>query len=378
MTMWIMIFWGAAAIFGFSFFYLGTRVHHFFSPQTIASLGQMKEFLLSTLPVIGFIGLVTLCIDFINAAICVIYFAMIWALTDFAFYLLEKFFHLSFAHYYAGWVAIVLSVAALGFGWYTVHHVEKTTYEITTTKNMSDLKVVMFADSHMGTTFNADGFQKHLETMQQENPDIVLVVGDYVDDDSTKDDMIKATKFLGQMKTKYGIYFVMGNHDKGYYGVKRRGYGEEDLVNELEKNGIVVLRDQAVLVNNSFYVIGRKDYSVSREQGRKRLSMDELTKDLDKSKYLIVLDHQPADYKNQAKSEVDLVLSGHAHGGQLFPFNQVGKWIGANDLVYGYEKRNNTNFIVSSGISDWAIKFKTGTKAEFVVIDIKKDNLSKE
>lgn len=76
--------------------------------------------------------------------------------------------------------------------------------------------------------------------------------------------------------------------------------------------------------------------------------------------------------KKQAEAKVDLVLCGHTHGGQLFPFNQVGKWIKANDLVYGHEKRDETNFIVTSGISDWAIKFKTGTKSEYVMIDIKK------
>ena len=101
--------------------------------------------------------------------------------------------------------------------------------------------------------------------------------------------------------------------------------------------------------------------------------MDELTTSLDKSKYMIVLDHQPADYQNQAQSGVDLVLSGHTHGGQLFPFNKIGKLIGANDFIYGTTKINKTNFIVTSGISDWAIKFKTGTKSEFVIIDIKKD-----
>ena len=87
---------------------------------------------------------------------------------------------------------------------------------------------------------------------------------------------------------------------------------------------------------------------------------------------MIVLDHQPVEYDKEADTKVDLVLNGHTHGGQLFPFNQVGKWIKANDLVYGHEKRKNTDFIVTSGISDWAIKFKTGTKSEFVIINIKK------
>ena len=66
------------------------------------------------------------------------------------------------------------------------------TYNITTNKNISELKIAMFADSHIGTTFNADGFAKHLKKIQAQNPDIVVVVGDYVDDDTSKEDMISA------------------------------------------------------------------------------------------------------------------------------------------------------------------------------------------
>ena len=228
----------------------------------------------------------------------------------------------------------------------------------------------MFADAHIGTTFDSEGLKKHLQKIQNKNPDLLFIIGDYVDDGTTKEQMVKATQYLGQMNTKYGIYFVLGNHDKGYYGNKHRGFSEQDLLDELKNNGIIVLRDEAILVKNSFYVIGRRDFSEIRERGNKRKTMDELVTPLDKNKYLIVLDHQPTDYKNQEKSAVDLVLSGHTHGGQLFPFNQIGKWIGANDLVYGHKKRNYTDFIVTSGISSWAIKFKTGTKSEFVIVKI--------
>ena len=81
--------------------------------------------------------------------------------------------------------------------------------------------------------------------------------------------------------------------------------------------------------------------------------MNELLQNLNKEKFSIILDHQPNDYNNQTDAEADLVLSGHTHGGQLFPLNKVGEWIGANDKTYGYEKRKQTNFIVTSGLSDW-------------------------
>ena len=87
---------------------------------------------------------------------------------------------------------------------------------------------------------------------------------------------------------------------------------------------------------------------------------------------MLMLDHQPNDYAGESSAGVDLVLSGHTHGGQLIPITKVGEWIGANDSTYGHQKRNATDFIVTSGISDWALKFKTGTRSEYVVIKIER------
>ena len=78
------------------------------------------------------------------------------------------------------------------------------------------------------------------------------------------------------------------------------------------------------------------------------------------------------DYEALKDANVDLVLSGHTHGGQLFPLMTIENHSNSaeDDRVYGYEKRGNTNFIVTSGISDWAIKFKTGCKSEYLLINI--------
>ena len=101
-----------------------------------------------------------------------------------------------------------------------------------------------------------------------------------------------------------------------------------------------------------------------------RKNISKLTKNIDKSKFVIDLNHQPNDYDNESRANIDLVLSGHTHGGQLLPITMfVGK-SSFNDRKYGLEKRGNTTFIVNSGISDWALDFKTGTKSEYGVIDI--------
>ena len=196
------------------------------------------------------------------------------------------------------------------------------------------------------------------------NPDIVVVTGDFVDDDTSLKDMIRSCEGLGALKTKYGVYFIYGNHDKGYFDY--REYGDKELREELIKNNVIILEDEGVDLVGNIYLLGRQDAQV-----RTRKSVEELMNDVDISKYVIVLDHEPNDYDNEEKANMDLVISGHTHGGQVFPLQIIDKMFGANDQIYGFERRGNTSFIVSSGIGDWAVKFKTFTKAEYVVIDIR-------
>ena len=371
MKMWIVIMWTALVMTGAAWVYVSNRVCQFFIMKKITEGNEIKKAILGGGITLFLFCLTGVALNFVNAIICLIYFAMFWMLSDALFVVIEKARGKKFGTYYAGIFAVVTCLCALAAGWYYDHGVWQTNYVLKTDKNVKDLRIVAFADSHLGTTFNAEGLAKHVKEMERQNPDVALVVGDFVDDGTSKAEMIKACKILGEMKTKYGVYFVFGNHDKGYYGAQYRGFGFDELVDELSKNGVKILQDEAVLINDDFYVVGRRDFSEIRERSGYRKSMKKLMRDLDEDKYIIVADHQPADFDNQAEAGADFVIAGHTHGGQLFPFNWVGKWIGANDEIYGLSRRKNTDFIVTSGISAWAIKFKTGTKSEFVVIDIK-------
>lgn len=82
------------------------------------------------------------------------------------------------------------------------------------------------------------------------------------------------------------------------------------------------------------------------------------------------LDHQPIEYKEAEENGADMLLSGHTHGGQLFPLAYINTSISRNDMVYGFEQKGNTSFIVSSGISEWGFGFRTGCRSEYVVIDV--------
>ena len=320
---------------------------------------KLLQWIISVLPII----IILLIFNYVNAFVILIHLSIFFLLSDLVVYLIKKIWKKEFKIYLSGVIAVSLTIIYLSIAAFIAYNVVETKYTLTTNKDIDTFKIVLLSDSHVGTTFDGNGFYKHMQEISKIDSDILVIDGDYVDDDTTKEDMIRACEGLGLAKPKYGVYFVYGNHDRGYFN--NRDFNATDLENELEKNNVKILEDEIVELNN-IVLIGRKDKS---NQSRKKIT--ELVKDIDKNKYIISLNHQPNDYDNEMNN-VDLVLSGHSHGGQMFPLAYVGKITKANDEFYGLHKRGNTNFIVTSGISGWAADFKTGAKSEYVVIEIKK------
>ncbi len=319
---------------------------------------RLLKYFLMTIPLIILIIL----FDYINTLIILIYFLIFTGIIKFLFYLLKK-----ENHNLIILIAVLCTITYLGYGMYQDYHIKETTYRLTTAKNLGqeNFRILQITDAHIGATMNGQKFYQKMQELRNISCDLVVITGDFVDDDTKYQDMIKSVEGLSLLKPQYGTIFVYGNHDKGYF--QNRDFNNDIFIEELKKYHILVLEDNIYDVNNYITIIGRKDKSDAT-----RKSIQELTKNLDKQKYLISLNHQPNDYQNEANN-VDLVISGHTHGGQLFPLGPFSVLIGSNDAYYGYERRNNTDFIISSGISNWALKFKTGTKSEYVIIDIKKE-----
>lgn len=310
--------------------------------------------------------IIMLLFNYVNSLVILIHLAIFFLISNLLIYLIKKIFKKDFSFNLSGALAIIFTFIYLGIGAYFAYHIYETKYEIITQKELGqdNFRIIQISDSHVGTTFDGNGFYNEIKKISQIPCDLFIITGDFVDDDTTKEDMIRSCKALSLIKAKYGIYFVFGNHDRGYFN--KRSFNENDLVNELEKNNVIVLKDEIKEINDYITIIGRDD-----KQNNNRKTIDELTNNLDNKKYLISLNHQPNDYKNE-QDKVDLVLSGHSHGGQLFPLGYIGLLSKANDEFYGMHVRGKTTFIVNSGISDWAIDFKTGAISEYVIIDIKK------
>ena len=364
MIFWVILLGGMliAALLGV--FYLVTRFHKFLHIQKLAENHKATAWLISALPVVAcfLFGL----INMYAAVIVLLHMVLFWALCDLAARIIKRRKNAESKHYYAGAAALLISAVYLGAGWFFAHHVFETRYELTTDKSLPDghVRAAMFADSHLGITLDGEKFAREMQRIAKAEPDVVFLVGDFVDDDSSRDDMITACKALGELDSQVqnGVIYVDGNHDKGYGNY--RDFTIDELYTELENNGVTILRDEIFSVGG-IDVVGRKDKSDDE-----RLEIAELMADEDGSPYTVILDHQPSDYDNEAATCADLVLSGHTHGGHIFPAGYVGLWSGINDRIYGSEVRNDTTFIVTSGISGWAIPFKTGCISEYVIIDI--------
>ena len=135
----------------------------------------------------------------------------------------------------------------------------------------------------------------------------------------------------------------------------------------LEKSNIKLLRDETVLINDSLYLIGRRDATKPGDV-KSRKSIEELTENIDKEKPIFLIDHQPRELKKISNNGIDLDLSGHTHGGQLFPLNIIMKLMWKNGN--GYKKYNNMNSVVTSGVGLYGPNMRIGTKAEVVTINV--------
>lgn len=267
----------------------------------------------------------------------------------------------------SGGLGIIVTALVLGFGYYNIRHVVKTTYELSSDK-VDDLKIIEIADLHMSTSLTISELQKYCNEMSSEEADIVVLAGDIFDENTPLDDMVKASKVLSSIKSKQGIYYVYGNHDNGRYDNSE--FGPREIRHNFEINGVTVLDDEVISLNN-INIIGRKDASFWGTNPR--LSMEQLIEMIPETKrdnYNIVLDHQPLELNENANLKMDLQLSGHTHGGQLFPMGVIQSFF-SDTLVNGQRDIGDFTAIASSGMSGWRYPIKTGAPSEYVVIKIK-------
>lgn len=274
--------------------------------------------------------------------------------------------------YGIGVLPFVCTLAVVIGGIINLNTVVKTEYTVYTDKVIREegYRVVFISDVHFGITLDYEELLEKCEEISREEPDVVVLGGDIVDNSTTAEQMRQVFKAFGTVKSEFGVYFVYGNHDRSMRMVDN-GFTDDELREAITESDIKILRDETLQLTDDFLLVGRDDDGMRRKE-RSRKSIDELIADVDKSDYMLVLDHQPCEYAENGKAKTDLILSGHTHGGNFFPINIVFDVFGINDGVYGqYEITDDTKAIVSSGFANWGFSAKTGVPSEYVVVNIK-------
>jgi predicted MPP superfamily phosphohydrolase len=223
--------------------------------------------------------------------------------------------------------------------------------------SIPSLEVVLLSDIHLSPLFGNARLKKTVDAVNRLNPDLVLMPGDIVGEDMPANQFDPMAATLRNIRAKYGVFACLGNHET------YRGIGQS--VAFIRRGGITVLQDEIILVADSFYIAGRKDRS-SLRRGEVRKPLREILADADTRRPIILLDHQPLNLGEAQENGVDLELSGHTHGGQIFPLNLINKLIYEDDK--GYYRKASTQYYVSSGVGTWGPPFRIGSVPEIVRI----------
>jgi len=271
--------------------------------------------------------------------------------------------------YGSGILPIIATVVLLTVGYFTIHNVVATKYRVETDKELRSegYRVVLIADVHFGVSVDYEELTKKCQEISQQKPSFVILCGDIVDNETSKEEMQQVFKAFGKIQSEFGVFYVYGNHDRPLNMIKSE-FTEEELNLAIQGSGITILRDAISQINGEITLIGREDKSFGRTP------LKRLTEGVDINQFILTLDHQPNSYEETGDSVTDLVLSGHTHGGQLWPLKQVQEIFNMNDGIYGHMWIDeDTQAIVTSGFAGWAFPVKTAAPAEYVLIDITSD-----
>jgi uncharacterized protein len=237
-----------------------------------------------------------------------------------------------------------------------------TNYKIQINKScnqIKELKVVVVSDLHLGGIIDNSRLTSMIDGINKLQPDLVLIPGDIIDDVTEPYVNQRMGDNFKRLKTKYGVFASLGNHDGTLQSADK-------TANVLENSGIKVIRDNSILVDNAFYIVGRDDETVFRGSKTTRKTLAKLLDAVDKSKPILLMDHQPIQLGIAEKEGVDVQVSGHTHKGQIFPSNLITSRIFEKD--YGFIKKGSLNVIVSSGVGTWGPPIRIGSKSEIVEI----------
>ncbi len=252
---------------------------------------------------------------------------------------------------------------ASGFGlknYYSIAIVKKINMLLTGLPDVfKGFRIVQISDLHIGQLMTGKKLKEIVEQVNSLKPDLIAITGDIAD--GSVENLLNEVLPLRKLKSKRGVYFVTGNHE--YYS------GVDDWTIAIERMGIKVLNNESIKIekgNDFFYLAGVTDHSAKRFGKDHAADFKKALSGLEKEKKKILLAHQPIAVREASQYGTDLVLSGHTHGGQIWPFNYFVYL--QQPYLKGFYQYKNTKLYVNQGTGCWGPPLRLGSENEITEI----------
>lgn len=265
----------------------------------------------------------------------------------FVFVILEVLRHFNLTNKIYFYFALALGLLIVIYSVINAFDVKVNNVEIYSDKINKEYKIAVISDVHVGSNSVSD-MNKIIDLVNRQNPDILLIPGDFVDEDYVfKEDLSE----LRNIKAK--VYYSYGNHE---------AYLKTHVENELSSYNITFLRNKSIDFDNNLSIIGVDDNFNKLNSSLSKINID-------KTRYNLLMNHQPTGLDIANKKNIDLMVSGHTHNGQIFPFNYLVKT--RYEYIKGLYSYEGTNLFVSTGTGTWGPKMRLGSNSELVIITLK-------
>ncbi|MQA35445.1 metallophosphoesterase [Modestobacter roseus] len=227
---------------------------------------------------------------------------------------------------------------------------------------LAGLRIVTFSDGHLSSTYGGRRFERVVETVNAQRPDVVAIVGDLVDGevDQLREDVAP----LADLVSEQGVFFVTGNHE---YFVDTTAW-----LRHLPTLGVEVLRNERVELRRGGAAvdlagIDDRTAAASGVPGH-GADLDAALDGRDDARPVVLMAHQPVQVEQARAAGVDLQLSGHTHGGQLWPFDYA--VLLDQPAVEGLSRQGDTQLYVTAGAGYWGPPMRVGARPEVTVIEL--------
>ena len=264
------------------------------------------------------------------------------------------------AHYAVPAFAVIIACTGI-WGYFEARAVGVSHFRVETPlmePGSEPLRLVQISDVHLGLTLREDRLRHYLELVRAADPDVLVCTGDLVD--ASFDHLEAAASILADYDPPLGKYGVTGNHD--YYA------GLENSLRFFREAGFRVLREESVEVDDSLVFAGVDDPAGGRTGARSLMDEGAALPEGEPEKPVILLKHRPR-VQEKSSTRFSLQLSGHSHGGQLFPFTLLA------DAYHRYDPGLHrlpagSYLYVTSGTGTWGPPFRVGSPPEIAVFDL--------